>query len=317
LFVTDGNLAPVLTSQPLTHAVENQTYAYHFSAADPNGDELTFSLIEGPIGMNVDSANGLVEWLPASVQTHLISLRVTDPYGASATQSYLLTVEQESYPAPRITSSPLQQAYVGQRYRYNLNVDNPSGNALDFHLDQGSPGMSLSPTGLFSWIPQPTDIGFHNVTLRVRDSQGSSDSQAFELHVLPQVDNQEPHISLNLDPSQPALGDTVQVTLIIEDESPITSKTLTLNGAPVALSSDQASFVADTIGIYHLAATALDDAGNMGSIERLFSITDPSDTTPPVVAIHSPLDHSEQTAPTSIIISVQDDHLLDYELTNN
>jgi RHS repeat-associated protein len=74
---------------------------YDVEAADPDtGDTLTFSLDTAPNGMTIDPATGLIEWTPTLVQIgdHNVQVRVTDPSGLFATQSFTLTVAPVAVP---------------------------------------------------------------------------------------------------------------------------------------------------------------------------------------------------------------------------
>ncbi|MGD9171086.1 MAG: Ig domain-containing protein, partial [Candidatus Thiodiazotropha sp.] len=68
LKVTDAspaNQAPQITSEPVTGGTENQAYQYDVDATDPNtGDSLSYSLTTAPAGMAIDSATGLITWVP-------------------------------------------------------------------------------------------------------------------------------------------------------------------------------------------------------------------------------------------------------------
>src|SRR5262249_40414073 len=84
------NLPPAFVSTPLTRGTAGQTYAYAASAADPEGDALTFALTTGPAGMTIDPNTGLIRWTPAENQTgpNEVAVRVSDGQGGTATQTY-------------------------------------------------------------------------------------------------------------------------------------------------------------------------------------------------------------------------------------
>ncbi|MCY2989176.1 MAG: PKD domain-containing protein, partial [Planctomycetota bacterium] len=125
------NHGPLIVSRPATTVnLANQpsvTYQYPLQALDPDGDELTFSLVAGPPGMTIspradnvgqafqpdvqvgqafqpDSQAGkpdlragvesLLTWTPDAAQlgSHPITLRVSDGRGGSDTQTFLLKV---------------------------------------------------------------------------------------------------------------------------------------------------------------------------------------------------------------------------------
>ncbi|MCT7981571.1 DUF4114 domain-containing protein, partial [Laspinema olomoucense] len=61
------NRPPIFTSTPVVDAYINQPYRYDSNAMDPDGDPLSYRLIQGPEDMTVDLVTGEVEWTPPSV----------------------------------------------------------------------------------------------------------------------------------------------------------------------------------------------------------------------------------------------------------
>ena len=61
---TGINNAPAIITTPGTIAVEDVTFGYDADAHDPEDDILTFSLVEGPVDMTINSATGEIEWTP-------------------------------------------------------------------------------------------------------------------------------------------------------------------------------------------------------------------------------------------------------------
>ncbi len=56
------NQAPKIISEPVTNAELGKNYFYDVEAVDPNGDFLSYSLLFGPQGMNIDPITGLITW---------------------------------------------------------------------------------------------------------------------------------------------------------------------------------------------------------------------------------------------------------------
>jgi hypothetical protein len=85
--------APVITSTPITTARVGRAYRYDVNATDANGDTLTYSLVTPiPAGMTINSSTGLIRWTPTVRGTFGVTVRVTDPGGKFATQSFSVTV---------------------------------------------------------------------------------------------------------------------------------------------------------------------------------------------------------------------------------
>ncbi len=86
------NRAPVITSQPVISVSEQQAYSYQAMATDPDGDAVSFELLQAPAGMTISA--GLIQWTPASNQTgnFNVILKASDGRGGSALQQYKLNV---------------------------------------------------------------------------------------------------------------------------------------------------------------------------------------------------------------------------------
>jgi parallel beta-helix repeat protein len=90
------NTAPVITSSPVTTAVEDELYTYTVIADDPDAEEvLTFSLLEAPGFLSIDGLTGEISGTPATdddAGDHTVRVQVADLNNAADTQLYTLTV---------------------------------------------------------------------------------------------------------------------------------------------------------------------------------------------------------------------------------
>ena len=82
---------------------------------------------------------------------------------------------------PVIASTPYMVANVGIEYRYRVRVTDPDiYDLMSFSLEAAPEGMKVNASsGLITWIPALNQIGEHNVTVRVTDRGGVSDTQSF------------------------------------------------------------------------------------------------------------------------------------------
>tara|TARA_R110000796_G_scaffold69341_4_gene158257 strand:+ start:2325 stop:3512 length:1188 start_codon:yes stop_codon:yes gene_type:complete len=90
------NLAPVITSSPVTTATDGTAYSYQVQATDPEGGSLSYSLPTKPTGMTI-SASGLVQWTPSSAGSEAVIIRVTDDKAAFTDQAYTIAVAEIPY----------------------------------------------------------------------------------------------------------------------------------------------------------------------------------------------------------------------------
>ncbi|MBU0758243.1 MAG: PGF-pre-PGF domain-containing protein [Nanoarchaeota archaeon] len=78
LMVFDTNDAPIITSQPALSAHVFKPYIYKISAYDPEGDKLTYSLVEGPDRMQLSKRTHRLFWLPFRPGTYPVKIQVSD-----------------------------------------------------------------------------------------------------------------------------------------------------------------------------------------------------------------------------------------------
>jgi RHS repeat-associated protein len=97
-----------------------------------------------------------------------------------------------------VLSAPLPIGAVGQTFAYQLKATDPdSGDVLAFSLDAAPLGMSIdSVTGLLQWTPTASQVGQNSVTVRVRDLGGLSDTQTFQITVMPVISSVSPNSGL-------------------------------------------------------------------------------------------------------------------------
>jgi PKD repeat protein len=190
--VAAANHPPVFTSSPATAATEGRAYSYQAAATDPDGDALTFSLVGAPAGLTI-SAAGLIAWTPAKAQAgdNPVTIRVADPSGAFAIQSFTITVTPNT--APAIVSTPPGTATEATPYRYDVAATDADGDPLVFNLLQPPAGMVIAPAGQIDWTPGADQVTTHNVTVEVRDDRGGLATQTFTITVA--ALNRPPHIN--------------------------------------------------------------------------------------------------------------------------
>ena len=96
------NDAPEITSEAPVTATEDEEYTYAPTAADIDGDTLTWSLSQSPAGMAINSETGAISWTPTNgVETATVTLVVSDG-SLSDTQLFTIAVTSVN-DAPVIT----------------------------------------------------------------------------------------------------------------------------------------------------------------------------------------------------------------------
>jgi len=87
------NLPPMLGKES-TSNFDGRIYTYQINAIDPDGDSLTYTLKEGPPGMTVGSANGIITWEvpPGDTGIHAITVLISDSQGGELLAPFNLKI---------------------------------------------------------------------------------------------------------------------------------------------------------------------------------------------------------------------------------
>ena len=197
--------------------LENQpagTFVGEFTAVDPNGDAITFDLVDGEgaehNGLFELSLNGVLhsvesfdfETRPA--QLH-VRVRASDPYGASVEGSFAVELKDifENQPPTDLNSSGdlsiLENQPAGTFVGEFTAVD-PNGDAITFDLVDGEGAehnglFELSLNGVlhsvesFDFETRPAQL---HVRVRASDPDGASVEQSFSIELVDVDENKAP-----------------------------------------------------------------------------------------------------------------------------
>jgi Putative Ig domain len=99
IVVSQANRAPSIGGTPPTAAREGQVYEFRPTAADPDGDPLTFTIANKPAWATFSSTTGVLRGTPGSGSAGTypdISIRVSDGRLAASLPAYTIGVQQTS-----------------------------------------------------------------------------------------------------------------------------------------------------------------------------------------------------------------------------
>ncbi|MGC8839633.1 MAG: putative Ig domain-containing protein, partial [Anaerolineae bacterium] len=178
-------------------ATQDAPYTYAVTTTDPDlihGDALTLTAPTLPAWLTLEDhgdGTATLSGTPsnADVGEHAVLLQVTDSGGLSDTQAFTITVANIN-DAPFFTSAPVLTATQGVTYTYAVAAADPDlayGDALTITAPTLPAWLTLvdhgDGTATLSGTPGNADVGDHPVALRVTDSGGLSDTQAFTVTV--------------------------------------------------------------------------------------------------------------------------------------
>ncbi len=314
--VLDGvafNASPIITSAPNGNGIFNAQYSYQITATDTDGDSVNYLLNTAPSGMSINPISGLIEWTPSTSQSssYDVVIRVEDGRGGYATQSFSVTVSDGSVinSLPVISSTPGFSAKVTYLYEYQVQANDADGDSLSYSLTTSLNDMTISDTGLISWIPSSTESVLVNV--RVSDGKGYIE-QGWNINVL------DADAALSAAISVSAATVNIDEVVIIE-VTPINAVApvnivATINGDTLTLDeNNQAQVTATTIGQQTIEATVTDKYATV-IVNGSFTVRDPNDTNAPEASFSSLIDGQIITAPIDIIATINDPNIVNWKL---
>lgn len=273
-------------------------YSYDVEAVDLDSDTLTYSLIEAPEGMVIDSQTGLITWDPDTLPGNdavSVSVVVEDRRGGVDQQDFEIQVTVESVEVnstPRIISQPILLADLKTPYRYEVDARDADKDSLNYQLIEAPEGMTIDEFGVITWNPET--IGTNAVEFEVSDGRGGITTQRFEIVVSEIIEDTEiPVVSLGFNSSVLEIGETLNLQIRGFDNVGVTDLDLSIDGTPLTLMPDvvnngrinTASFSSSVAGLFELNATAIDAAGNTDTKTQTIRFIDSSDTVAPDIQI--------------------------------
>ncbi|TWU37529.1 tRNA nuclease WapA precursor [Novipirellula aureliae] len=189
--VNETNQPPDLAAIATQSVNELSELIVQAIATDPDipVNTLTYAIANGPSGATIDAATGRFRWTPTEADgpgTTNVTLRVSDGKGGADSETFTITVAEVNRP-PVLAAIPAQTIneqteLVVQATATDLDVP---ANTLTYSLDVAPTGAKIdATTGRFTWTPTEADgPGTANVTVKVSDGSGGSDTESFVITV--------------------------------------------------------------------------------------------------------------------------------------
>lgn len=172
----NNNSAPVLSSPGnLTNDVDSNIDV-RMSATDSDGDNVTFSAMGLPPGLNI-SATGRILGSPDTVGTYYVTVRATDTAGAFDTEGFSWTIETVVAPPLNVSQIVAPAALRGTSVNYALNVTGGHNPRVSWDFGDGTAPTAASPN--FNASHSFADAGRYIVIANVSSSDGSNEQIQF------------------------------------------------------------------------------------------------------------------------------------------
>ena len=258
VIVTELNSVPALVvpSNQTTPALS--TLVVTNVAFDPDipANTLTFSLVSGPAGANIDPGTGVLTWTPAQADagtTNLITVKVSDngvpPLSSSRSFSVVVTnpntalvlVVPTGDPANRTIREVVDTLVVTN----TVNATAPALAPFTYSLAVAPAGMSVnSATGVLTWTPTEEQGPSTNlVVVRVTDSGSPALSDTKSFTVIVTELNSVPALVVPSNQTTPALSTLVVTNVAFDPDIPANTLTFSLVSGPAGANIDPATGV--------------------------------------------------------------------------
>jgi hypothetical protein len=190
---TPTNTARTISGAPLASVQAGTNYFFQPSAADAEGDALTFQISSKPAWATFDAASGALSGTPQAANvgaTANVVISVSDGKASAALAAFTLTVQAASSTppansAPTIAGAPSGSVTAGQAYSFQPSASDANGDALTFSISNKPVWASFSSgTGRLTGTPAAANVGtYANIVVSVSDGKASAALGAFTISV--------------------------------------------------------------------------------------------------------------------------------------
>jgi len=137
--VDEPNKAPVISAISDTSIIQGSSFGYQVNATDDNmTDVLSYTLLEAPVGMNINSESGFISWFPEfnSLGSFSVSVLVSDDRGGKDSTDFTITIEEKpDEEAPLITDGPYALGITENRANISWETNEKSTSILEYDID--------------------------------------------------------------------------------------------------------------------------------------------------------------------------------------
>jgi hypothetical protein len=173
-------------------------YAFTPSAADPDGDALTFSIANRPTWATFNATNGRLQGTPSASHVRTwnnIVISVSDGNASTPLAAFAIAVAAANA-APTISGAPPTTGTAGTQYSFTPTASDADGDALTFTITNAPSWATFnSSTGRLQGTPGAANVGtFGNIRIGVSDGVASAQLAPFSI-VVGDAANRPPTLS--------------------------------------------------------------------------------------------------------------------------
>ncbi len=275
------NTIPIATSTPPTITLQNVPFQYRVLAQDAEQSTLIYSLTTAPAGMTIDAATGLIQWLPSSLTTENVVVKIDDQRGGIAEHTFSLAVQPAgTNHSPEFTNGPRNKAILGREFASRIGAIDKDNDVLTYTIVSGPSGLTISAQGEVYW--QPSTTGSFDFLARVRDSRGGIDEQSYTSSVVSQAP--APDLQITSSPTTAAVVGNLFAYDVAANNGELFELVTSPSGMSIAPGRGTIRWVPtkDQLGVQSVKIRVTDVLGNMA--EQSFVVAVRSSSLVPTIS---------------------------------
>jgi hypothetical protein len=180
--------APTISGVPPGTVVAGTAYSFTPVATDPQGNALTFSIVNAPPWASFSPSTGQLSGTPSTADAGTspnIIITVSDGTLTASLPPFSIQVQAPANDTPTISGTPAPSVVAGSAYSFVPTTTDPSGQALTFSIHAMPTWATFSAsTGRLSGTPASADVGnFPGIVISVSDGNESVALPAFSIQV--------------------------------------------------------------------------------------------------------------------------------------
>ena len=183
-----SNLPPIIAGTPPTTLSAGSSYSFTPTAADPDGDALSFTATNVPAWAQFNSSTGSLTGTPSEANvgmTQMIQIEVSDSKAVTQLPAFRIQVTSNATTpppantAPTIAGTAATAATVGQSYTFVPVGDDADNDTLTYSITNRPAWLTFtSATGRVSGTPTAANVGSTGViTITVSDGEATASLQ--------------------------------------------------------------------------------------------------------------------------------------------
>jgi hypothetical protein len=184
IMVFNINDNPIIPSINNLSATEEQLFYFVINATDIDSDD-SVSYYDDSDLFEIDKDTGEISFIPSNedVGVYIVNITVKDDFGGSTIITITFSIIDVNDP-PSLEPIEELNCNVGETFYYQV-VANDMDPDDEISFSDDTDMFNIDPnTGKISFVPTKSDIGIHQITISVTDSEGATNQTTITIDII-------------------------------------------------------------------------------------------------------------------------------------